>query len=143
MRNSQAKFQRISNKDIDAVVCFLPKLRSIPAPDVAHWPKATKDKDGVLSLCLAPVYHAQVQALMIALGKYGFIQPFDWARWQNRAEKFFQNPELLKKASIRTCIKLLTTHVRKDRFVGGHFGIMVSSGHFAAILQRLAELRNE
>jgi hypothetical protein len=54
-----------------------------------------------------------------------FVQPFDWAEWQSTAVKLFNEPERLSKATLKTCVKLITLHVSKDRFVGGHFGEMV------------------
>lgn len=47
----------------------------------------------------------------------------------------------MKKATLKTCIKLLTLHARKERFVDGHFASMVQSGHITAILYRLSNLR--
>ena len=36
---------------------------------------------------------------------------------------------------------LLTTHVRCDHFVEGHFAGMLESGHITAILRRLQAIR--
>ncbi|HTR24879.1 MAG TPA: DUF6508 domain-containing protein [Terriglobales bacterium] len=130
----------ISPECIDKVVSFVPKLRSIAAENIARWGDG-KATDGVLELSLEPSYHPVVRELMHSLNENHFVQPFDWSRWQSTAEKIVREPTGVSEANLETCIKLMTLHIRKDRFCGGHFGEMVRSGHISAILQRLAELR--
>lgn len=71
-----------------------------------------------------------------------FVQ-FDWSSWQEEAEKYFESPEGLSSANLDTIRKLLTTHVRKDRFCEGHLAAMFESGHIVAILRRLQDIRRE
>jgi hypothetical protein len=120
---------------IDKIVSFIPVLSSIPAEDIARWPEAKKRDDGVLVLGgLEPYYHPSVIALRKSFYENHFVQPFDWVKWQSTAVKIFNEPNRLSKATLKTCPKLITLHVRKDRFVGGHFGEMVRCGHIAVIL---------
>lgn len=130
----------ISPECIDRVVSFIPKLQSIRADDIASWGDR-KSSSGVLELSLEPSYHPVIEKLMQSLNQNHFVQPFDWTRWQPTAEQLFREPSRVSEASLETCTKLITLHVRKDRFCGGHFGEMVRSGHISAILHRLAELR--
>jgi hypothetical protein len=74
-----------------------------------------------------------------ALSTNGFIQPFDWMNWWE-GEQLVNNPALLKKASQQTLRKLLTAHVRADRFSEGHLAAMFEAGHIVMILKRLAEI---
>jgi hypothetical protein len=131
----------ISPECIDRVVSFISVLSSIPAKDIAIWEEPKDGNDGVMMLSLEPSYHCAVEELMKALNENHFVQSFDWGKWQSTAMKIYKEPSRLSKATLRTCIKLITLHVRTDRFVGGHFGAMVSEGHIVAILRRLAELR--
>lgn len=131
----------ISKENIDAVVAFLPALEAIPASDIAPWPASEKGPDGIPVLAMEPDYHPDVRALMHAFYENNFVQSFDWGAWQPEADKIFRDPELLQNADLETCCKLITLHVRQDRFSGGHFGVMVENGHIAAILRRLAVLR--
>ena len=78
---------------------------------------------------------------MQSLYENHFVQPFDWVAWQSTAETMVEEPNQVSRATLDTCIKLITVHVRKDRFCSGHFGVMVRRGHISAILQRLSELR--
>jgi len=50
---------------------------------------------------------------------------------------------LLEEADLETLRKLLTTHVRKDRFCEGHLDYMFECGHITAILERLQQLEIE
>jgi hypothetical protein len=50
-------------------------------------------------------------------------------------------PGALETANLLTLRKLLTVHVRKDRFVEGHLARMLECGHITAILRRLREVR--
>lgn len=71
----------------------------------------------------------------------GFMVPFDWPAWQVEAQRYFDQPELIHTADIQVLIKLITLHVRKERFFDGHLPAMVECGHITAILRRLKELR--
>jgi len=88
-------------------------------------------------------YHPMVQSLIEALHESNLIQPFDWPSWQKKAEEYYRGSKSIESVEFETCIKLLTTHVRKDRFCSGHFGAMVKAGHIQRILKRLATLCEE
>lgn len=135
--------QLITPKCIDNVVAFISLLESIPEEDIAHWPNLGKATNGAQLFSLEPEYAPAVRAVMQAFNANNFLQPFDWGRWQSTAEKIVREPARLSKASLKTCAKLITLHVRKDRFCGGHFGEMVRCGHITAILRRLAQLRKD
>jgi hypothetical protein len=91
--------------------------------------------------CTEALYHPKVQSLIEAFHDCGLMQAFDWPEWQEEAERLYLNPELLAQADLATCMKLLTLHVRKERFCAGHFGAMVSAGHIGLILTRLQTLQ--
>jgi Family of unknown function (DUF6508) len=120
----------VSKENIDAVVGFLPALTRVSKRQVARYRESA----------LEPEYHPQISALMKGLNRNNFVQSFDWPSWQAEAEILYKNPDLLARADLETCIKLLTLHMRKDRFSGGHFGAMIEGGHIVAILRRLQEL---
>ena len=131
----------ITPECIDKVVSFIPMLISLPAKDIANWQAPGKDDKGEQLMYIAPEYDRVVEELMDALNENHFVQPFDWGKWEPTAQKIQEEPNRLSKATLNTCIKLMTLHVRMDRFVGGHFGSIVKEGHIVAILRRLAELR--
>jgi hypothetical protein len=51
--------------------------------------------------------------------------------------------QALERADLLTVRRLITTHVRKDRFIGGHMVHMLESGHITAILRQLKEIRQQ
>lgn len=142
MERFRARFRHIYNKDVDAVIRFLPILKRLPKKKVvARWPTMWKNEKGDWVIDTDTEYNPKVESLIGELCEHGFVGSFDWPEWQNYAQRLVRHPELVEKADMRTCIKLLTTHVRKERFCSGHFGEMVEIGHITAILRRLAELR--
>ena len=52
------------------------------------------------------------------------------------------DPAALAAADFDTVRRLLTLHVRADRFNAGHLGAVARSGHLAAVLRRLRALRD-
>jgi len=133
----------ISAANIDAVAKFLPDLLALTRSEISKGPSTTRDKDGALVLDLHVQYHPVIENLIEALYQNHFMQPFDWGGWQDQARRYYAHPNLIRKASLETCVKLLTTHVKKDRFCSGHFSEMVRSEHIQKVLARLAEIRGK
>ena len=75
------------------------------------------------------------------LDEKGLVVPFDWPAWSDTADSYIGNPDSLLDASADVCFKLLTLHIRADRFTDGHLAQMLESGHITAILKRLREIR--
>ena len=76
-----------------------------------------------------------------ALSGNGFIQPFDWMNWRE-GEQLVDHPALLRRANLQTLRKLLTAHVRADRFTEGHLAGTFESGHMTLILKQMAEIHD-
>ena len=91
--------------------------------------------------CSIPTEPAQ--RFVSALHEHGFIRPFDWGGWQSEAERYVEDPAQLQRADLETICKLLTIHVRKERFCEGHLAAMFECGHLTAVLRRLADLLEE
>jgi len=82
----------------------------------------------------------EVSAFVQALHDNGWVEPFDWSEFQDEATGYFEDPSRLETVGLETIRKLLTLHVRKDRFCDGHFLEMLEAGQIQAILRRLATL---
>lgn len=123
--------------DVRAVLSFLPALAS---PDFdtgkVHCERLA---DGAMTMPMH-VHGPELDGFIDALHQHGFIRPFDWTAWQAHAQRYVNDSTLLQEADMETICKLLTTHVRKDRFCDGHFADMVECGHVTAILRRLKHL---
>ncbi len=76
-----------------------------------------------------------------ALYHNNWVIPFDWGEWQDEARRITESPEHLNHANLETLRKLLTLHVRTERFCEGHLCSMFESGNLTAILSRLRAIR--
>ena len=68
------------------------------------------------------------------------MEEFDWMAWGAEARRYVDEPRELETADLDTIQKLITTHVRSDRFSEGHLRSMTVDGHIARILRRLETL---
>lgn len=82
-------------------------------------------------------YSGEVMEFYRDLYLHHFIVDFDWPSWQHVAIEYFQNPELITTADLKTIRRLFTVHIRKDRFCEGHLLSILDSGHVTKMLQRL------
>ncbi len=128
----------VTAEAIDALVKFLPIFEK-PGFSFGEWPKF-ETEDGVLTV---PAFEFSDDAdrFLRALREHGWIEPFDWTKSQAQAARYCDLPEKLRKVGIGTSRKLLTIHVMKERFCEGHLAAVCESGHLAAILRRLREIR--
>ncbi|WP_406699679.1 DUF6508 domain-containing protein [Singulisphaera sp. Ch08] len=88
-------------------------------------------------------YSEDVSSFIQVLYKQGWVVSFDWPQWQEEAERLVESPTDLARADAATIRRLLTLHVRKDRFCEGHLAEMLKNGHILALLYRLREIRDE
>ena len=121
-----------------------PLLEFAALADARHagtWAGGEKDKDGVIT---APWFDYDDWVLQFtrACGRNGWIKPYDWQAWVGEAVRL-QDEAALREADPETLGNLLTLHIRRDRFYEGHLANMIESGHVAAILGRMRELRGE
>jgi hypothetical protein len=123
----------IREADIDAVLAFLPYFERLDNVKYNIDSASTLDPY---------TYSDGVREFVQTLHDRELVLAFDWPEWQHRAGLFVEKPELLEDASLDTLVRLLTTHVRKDRFDAGHLAAMIECGHILAILVRLRALRN-
>lgn len=124
---------------IDAITQYLPALE--PPRVAGNWAGGVPEADGTRILPWFR-HEDEVLAFMQSCIDNGWVQVFEWHGWQETAErKYFPETPLLRRARVKTLQRLLTLHLRKDRFVEGHFAAMVEAGHIAAILRRLQEIR--
>ena len=125
----------LSAEHIDAVLEFLPFLADEGFKPV----KEVVCEPGHFGY---QVWDPVLERLYSALHDNGFIVPFDWPSWQDKARQYLEFPELMESADLNTLRKLLTLHVRKDRFCEGHFTAMVKIGHIRLLLERLKVIRD-
>lgn len=130
---------RINADDIDAILAFLPRLQSLGPASATNWPQIRRTGEREFTIEQGET-NPLVLEFIKALYDHGFVRNFDWPKWKSNAARIYERPDLLKRATMKTCVKLLTLHARMDHFVDCHFASMVQSGHIVAILERMAEL---
>lgn len=93
-----------------------------------------------LTIRLHGTYHPAVSEFRSALYECGLVQSYNWTAFSARASSLYEDPEEMSRAGLRTVVKLLTFHVRRDRFVEGHLCNMLAEGHLLAILRRIDQI---
>lgn len=88
-------------------------------------------------------YAPEVDQFIQVLYQEGLIIQFNWTSWQREAEAWMNHPERIGTCALETIQKLLTTHVRAERFCSGHLAHTIKTGHILAILNRLAQIRSQ
>jgi hypothetical protein len=122
-------------ENIDSVLAFLPVFErpGFSAGEIV----SEKGK------CPYVDYSPDVHAFIRTLYDCGWIRLFDWGSWQNEAIRYFGDSSQLDSADLNTLSKLLTLHVRKERFCEGNLFAMIENGYIVAILKRLRTIREE
>ena len=129
---------RITQKDIDAILPFLERFEA-EGFTVGTWNSPPDDTPGQMPWLS---FDEAVSQFQQALYDNDWIAPsFKWPDWQEAAQEFVASPAKIESADARTIQKLLTTHVRKERFCEGHFAAMFENGHIVALLKRLKAIR--
>lgn len=123
-----------SIEQLDAVLGFLPTLEN---PDFV--PSTMDLKPGVMPY---HVFHEDMIRFVRTLYECGFVVEFNWPDWQDEAVHIFESPDLISAADLLTIRKMITVHVRKQRYLDGHISEMVSCGHIAQLLRRVKVLRD-
>ena len=118
---------------LDAVLRFLP-IFAQPGYSFGEW----HAPEGQF-----PFYaiNDEVMEFYQILDERNIIIIFNWPAWQEEGFCFVEDPELLNTANLFTLRKLITIHVRKDRFVEGHLAAVLENGHIVAILRRMQVIR--
>jgi hypothetical protein len=125
--------KKLSIKNIDTVLAYLPYFE-----DTKNVFFTTSDS-WIDPFDFSPTVLDFIQTLH----DESFIGLYDLSTWQDEAIKYYEDPALLDTADLETIRKLLTLHIRKDRFCGGHLADMIERGHILAILRRLKDIRDE
>ena len=72
----------------------------------------------------------------------GWVKPsFDWGKWQEAAQEYVEQPQKIDTANITVIQKLLTTHVRKERFAKGIWPRCLRTGMWWDCCERLKTIR--
>ena len=123
----------VTSAEIDAILSFLPIFET-EGFRFGDW----KTPDGEL-----PWYQTSEEALRFIQSLYdnGWVVSFDWPEWTEIAGMYVKDAHKLDEADLNTIRRLLTTHVRQEKFCEGHMAQVFECGHLVAILRRLKAMR--
>ena len=125
--------KKITKENIDAILKYLPVFEKKGF-------KAGKWEKDIMNPFFR--YSKKVSDFRTDCYDQNIIYPFDWTKWV-KAKDYIRNAKLLNKASLLTLRKLLTLHMRKDRFCEGHLVSLIEEGHIVDILRRLKKIREK
>jgi O-acetyl-ADP-ribose deacetylase len=125
-------YKEIKKKDIDKILEYLPYFKD---KTNSFYTIESENYFDPYS------YSGRVNQFIDTLYKHNFIISYDYPSWQPEAIKYVEDPKLLESADLLTLQKLLTLHVRKERFCSGHLASVIDEGHLLKILERLKKLR--
>jgi len=125
----------IGLQQIDAILKYLPVFEK-PDYQFGRW----VEPEGQFPYFS---FSPEVDEFIGTLHEQNMIIPFDWRRWSAEVKRYQSDPAALETADLLTLRKLLTAHVRADRFTEGHLANVFESGHITAILRRLKQIRDE
>ena len=129
----------INKKGLDELISLIPELESYQGSFGEH----DFRKEGN-TLHMGPFnYSPLLDNIVHSIHEAGLQITFDWPSWQDEAERICNEPGELEKADLETIRKLLTLHLRKERFCEGHLAAVCECGLMLSTLRRLKTLRDE
>ncbi|MFZ4429320.1 MAG: DUF6508 domain-containing protein [Phycisphaerales bacterium] len=113
----------------------------IPSPVPAEWDERLRGLAALLPLFDGPGVEpaAAIEALNEAAYRLGWVlSNFDWPTWAHGPEcqALVRDPATVASAEPLTLARLLTAHLRQERFCEGHLLTAFEGGHLAAIVRR-------
>lgn len=120
----------IEPQQLENLLQFIPVFEDPAFCPAGHIPE---DEEGYPDEAFMKI----VSRFMDACYKNGFVVRFDWENWEAQASAFVKDPSLLATADSLVLRRLLTWHVRQNRFTRNHVATMIASGHMLVILRSL------
>ena len=130
----------LTSADVNGLLAYLPWLESVVKVMGDGRPFCRDDDVGAPH---EPVPAATIERLSDFLDELyarGWMVVFDWPQW-DIGKPAFDDPAMIADFDLSTLRRELTTIGRADRFAGGTCESALARGVYAAIVRRLAELR--
>ena len=88
-----------------------------------------------------PSAHPDLHPFLGSLESTGFIEPFDWQAWVDAiGEEKVSDTNYVASADLNAIRKLMTAHLRLERFNAGHIQELFTSGYMDSVATRLQNL---
>lgn len=139
MQSNDIDINRISTRRMDRLLEFLPEFTS---PDTVYATGGSAEKTGPKEFMISfPSPSDRVIEFIEVTHREEFVQSFDWMAWSEEHRDAIAADAVFDDADLELLIRVITTHVRADRFAEGHLTNMLESGTIGRILLRLQVLR--
>lgn len=131
----------VSKDQIDQLLAFLPyfKDRGDGFGESARFDEKVVDKGSMLP----SVLNEKTSEFISACYDLGFIESFDWMSWSKEKSDLVNSGIGIESLELEDVRKLLTTHIRGDRFHDGHLLEVLRSNAITKILERLKAIRKQ
>jgi hypothetical protein len=129
----------INKTELESLLSLIPELQSHEGPFGEHDFSAEGNTFHIGPYIFSPL----LEKIWLGILESGLKHPFNWGAWQDEAERICYEPGLLEKADLETIRKLLTLHLRKERFCEGHLAAVCEDGLMLRTLLRLKALYDE
>lgn len=141
MNTSALDTRLVTEGGIRRILSFLPSLsiRAVKYGEPPRIEEAGKNACSIYPSCLSETASDFIQACY----DENFVQPFDWNKWSSRHQTELSDDTFIAQANTSRIIRLLTTHIRADRFCDGHLLSVLEDGTIARILKRLEQINSE
>ena len=126
----------INREGLEELIALIPEMESYHG----SWGEHDITSDGNTVFLGAYKFSDITGMVHSCIHSSGLIYPFDWKNWQEEAARISGDPELIAQIDLLEIRKLLSLHVRMDRFCEGHFAAMCEAGVILLILKRLKSL---
>jgi hypothetical protein len=141
MKDNGPDASLVTADGIRRLISFLPLLSDRNAK---HGDGPSIEDAGENAFSILPAVLSETSSSFVeACYDENFVQPFDWTEWSKRHETELSDQTFIAQADIPRIIRLLTTHIRADRFCDGHLLSVLEDGTVVRILERLNEINSE
>jgi hypothetical protein len=125
--------EKIEAGQVEAMLAFVPVFEAEGfCPDHA----IPMEEDGLPE----EAFLKTVSRFMDACYKNGMVIRFDWENWEGEARGYMAEGTGIQQADLSQLRRLLTWHVRQNRYAKDHLARMIAQGHMLAILRRMKEV---
>jgi len=137
----KVKPEKITGEGIQRILEFVPFFEDSGSA-YGKGPTFEDTEDGSLRF-LGTAFSEKALEFISACYAESFVQPFDWSGWHDQHAEEFDSDAFIRNANLATIIKILTAHIRADRFCEGHLLSVMKNGTILRILKRIAEIKSE
>lgn len=122
----------ITLKGIRRILAYLPMLER--TAKFGAGPRVSMGR--IIPSELNPVVTGLIQACYAEF----LVQPFDYEKWSRNLGSVLEEDVFVQGLDLEGIVKLLTYHIRQERFCDGHLLQAFQSGQMTRILRRLKDV---